>query len=158
MVGAVIKYDFKGVESYAEKFAALDSDSKKKLNDKIAGVLESNVLNRFETQKDPEGKKWAPTLRGGDILTLNGFLRDSITSNADKFSVMVGTNIKYGAIHQHGGTIKARFKEFLCFDVNKVFAKKKSVTIPARPYLGVSVKDEKDIAEQIQDFFNGAMS
>ncbi len=158
MAGASIKYDFKGIENFSKKFENLDTESKKKLNDKIAGVLEGNVISRFQKQVDPEGNKWASNLRGGQILTLRGFLQKSITSQADENIAEVGTNVKYGAIHQYGGTIKARLKNFLCFNVNQSWVKKKSVTIPARPYLGLSAQDESDIAEQIQVFINGALS
>ena len=69
---------------------------------------------------------------------------------------MVGSNLPYARIHQKGGTIKPKKAKKLVF---KGRGGKKvavdEVTIPARPYLGVSADDMKEVRETISDFLAG---
>lgn len=56
-----------------------------------------------------------------------------------KLAVLVGTGVKYAAIHEYGGTIRAKSKPYLWFKGSMGWARVKQVTIPKRPYLGPSV-------------------
>lgn len=47
----------------------------------------------------------------------------------------LGTNVRYAAVHQFGATIKAKHAPWLTFRVGEQWARKKQVTIPARPYM-----------------------
>ena len=49
-----------------------------------------------------------------------------------------GTDKHYAAIHQFGGTVKAKNKPYLVFKVGDGFRRVKQVNIPARPYLPIS--------------------
>lgn len=49
--------------------------------------------------------------------------------------VEIGTNVRYAAIHQFGGTVRAKQSSYLTFRVGQRWARKKQVTIPARPYM-----------------------
>ncbi|MDN3578704.1 phage virion morphogenesis protein [Chitinimonas viridis] len=49
--------------------------------------------------------KRRPDRVGGKVLTDSARLRNSITAQSDRDTAMVGTNVKYAAIHQFGGTI-----------------------------------------------------
>lgn len=128
---------------------------------------------RFRSQVDPEGSAWAPlsprTLkhkRNKKILTERGYLRGSMAYQASTNRVVWGTNSPYGAIHQNGGEIKKKARsQTLAFNGRGRFTSRKaaskrkrgaigvaftsigahSVTIPARPYLGVSRKDREII-------------
>ena len=73
------------------------------------------------------GRKWPATARGGKILQKSGQLAASIS-----------TNKPYAAIHQFGGTVKAKNKPYLVFKVGDGFRRVKQVKIPARPYLPMS--------------------
>jgi len=77
-----------------------------------------------------------------------GNLMNSINVKAGKTtahsaSVTIGTNVIYAAIHEFGGTIKAKNAPYLCFVVDGNFVKTKSVEIPARPYLRPALNDNK---------------
>lgn len=96
-------------------------------------------------------------MRGGKILNFQGFLKDSITTNVEDDYVEIGSNLPYAGVHQTGAVIKARFSRFLQFCVNGRWARKSSVEIPARPYLGVSKDDEKRIQLCIGDFMTEAL-
>lgn len=103
--------------------------------DRIGAYLVSATLERFDAETGPDGKPWLASARaladGGLTLTDTGGLRDSLTHTVagDGRSVDVGSNLVYAAIHQFGG--KA--------------GRGRSVTLPARPYLGISARDRDRI-------------
>ena len=118
----------------------------------IAGILEESTRERFATETGPDGEAWEPSLRvklfGGRTLTLDGHLGDSISSDYNAAMAEVGSNRVYAAIHQFGGDIEARGGA-LHFEFagrgTGTYVTVQSVTIPARPYLGVSDADADDM-------------
>jgi phage gpG-like protein len=80
-----------------------------------------------------------------------GHLYASITHRASPTSVEVGSNAIYAAIHQFGGTIKAKDAKALRFRIGDVWVTKESVTIPARPFLGIDDDDRQMIVETVAD-------
>ena len=124
--------------------------------DDIGAMLVASTQHRFETGTGPDGTSWPESARakrqGGQTLVDSGRLRDSITHRARGDTVEVGTNVIYAAIHQFGGTIKPKNAKSLAFpglDGAPVFVK--SVTLPARPFLGVSNDDREEIAAIVAD-------
>jgi phage virion morphogenesis protein len=115
---------------------------------------------RFENGLDPEGKRWAglnpayaAVKRGPSILrgaAMQGGLMSTITFTADRFTVRVGSNRVYAAIHQFGGTIVPKKGRFLVFRLGTRVIHARKVTIPARPYLGFGAEDRRVIAEAIE--------
>lgn len=125
----------------------------------IGTELVASTTLRFVTQTDPEGAAWtalhpeyAKGKRNARILTESGRLRDSITKVASADEVRVGTNVIYGAIHQFGGTIQPKSASHLFFRMGGNLIVADKVTLPARPYLGISADDETAIAEIVFDF------
>lgn len=123
--------------------------------------IQAWTQDRFDAnqQQAPDGTPWAklnpkyaqnkPRHLQNRKLTLSGHLRKSIRWQLlDSQSVLVGTNVKYAAIHQFGGTIRPKKGKALAFGGRFV----QSVTIPARPYLGISEQDNKEIQEIIKDW------
>ncbi|MFC3074683.1 phage virion morphogenesis protein [Shinella pollutisoli] len=125
----------------------------------IGTGLVGSTHMRFVRQTDPDGAAWAALdpeyaqgKRNTRILTESGRLRDSINSRPGPREVRVGTNVIYAAIHQFGGTIKPKNASHLWFRFGGALVRADSVTLPARPYLGISADDETMIAETIIDF------
>jgi phage virion morphogenesis protein len=125
----------------------------------IGTGLVGSTHQRFITQTDPQGQAWsalnteyAATKRNTRILTESGRLRDSINAKAGNDHVSVGTNVIYAAIHQFGGTIVPKTASHLFFRIGGQLIVANSVTLPARPYLGISKDDETMIAETIFEF------
>ncbi|SFU85430.1 phage virion morphogenesis (putative tail completion) protein [Paenacidovorax caeni] len=109
---------------------------------------------RFKSQTAPDGTAWAALQpwyqrekrrNKSRILTLNGYLRGQMTWQlvGDR-TVEIGSNLPYAAVHQFGATIKPRAARVLMFRGHVA----KSVTIPARPYLGLSDEDRSEIVER----------
>nr|WP_308700766.1 phage virion morphogenesis protein [Pseudoalteromonas haloplanktis] len=71
------------------------------------------------------------------MLRLNDILRDTFAYNVGDESLEFGTNMEYGAIHQFGGNSDM---------IPRLAA------IPARPFLGLSQDDEKEVIEILSDF------
>lgn len=111
---------------------------------KLYGVLGETLkkihAERFKQEVDPEGNNWQPlsakTLarkqkkgKSTKILRQDGYLSDRTAYNYNDKNVEFGSDAKYARLHQFGG--KA--------------GRGKKVTIPKRPWLGVSQQDEQKL-------------
>ena len=92
---------------------------------------------RFDAQESPEGEPWAPLSeryrarkpRNRDkILVLDDVLASTLRYQAEADSLLFGTDRVYGATHQFG---------------------REEAGIPARPFLGLSSRDEDEAARLI---------
>lgn len=122
----------------------------------IGSGLVGSTHRRFVSQKSPDGVAWEKlnpeykkAKRNSRILTESGRLRDSISHRAGRDQVTVGTNTPYAAVHQLGATIKPKSASHLVFRLASGIVLAKSVTIPARPYLGISDDDQVMISETV---------
>lgn len=129
----------------------------------IATGLLRNTMDRFDAEVSPNGSAWAPLnawyltfKRGPGILrgaAMNGGLQDSLTSEVQGSSVVIGSNKPYAAVHQFGATIRPKNPSGMLVirsgegGKGPVMGKARSVTIPARPYLGLSARDEETILD-----------
>lgn len=106
------------------------------------------------------GDRWETSIRaateGGKTLVQTAQLRNSIRSKSDASGFAVGTNVKHAATHQFGDerTIRARRAKALRFQVGGKWVSKKQVrvSIPARPFLGLSDDDLEEIKGTVEDF------
>jgi len=131
------------------------------LMESVGDALVSGTMKRFDEKKDPKGKPWKPSRRaledGGETLTDSGRLHRSIDYAATSNKVMVGSNLAYARIHQKGGEIKPKKAKKLVFkDSDGKTVAVDAVTIPARPYLGVSKEDMEEVKSTMADFLAGA--
>ena len=120
----------------------------------IATIGENSTRERFASETGPDGERWPASIRvqlsGGKTLTDSGRLGDSITSDYGSDFAEWGTNSIYGAMQNFGGVIKPKSANALRFKIaGGGFATVKSVTIPARPFLGIDADDEQDISDFI---------
>lgn len=154
----------------------------------IGRVLKTGTQLRFRTTTGPDGQAWEKSFRakteGGQTLTMSTHLRKSISYQATRGSVAVGTNVVYAAVHQFGATIRAKNGPFLAIPVTKSAREKRpremsglhvaqtlkgqfilvdaagvtqyllreQVTIPARPFLGVSDGDSTEIIGAVERY------
>lgn len=138
-------------------------DIKNRLGKPVGEALVSSTRERFRTSRDPTGRPWkslsertvqagfkkkdytkSGRLRKGvaereakrKILVQSARLKNSVSSDADSTRVAVGSNLDYARIHQQGGDA----------------GRGKKVSIPARPYLGVSDDDQREIERLTERF------
>ena len=150
---------------------------------RLGEYLQGSTQERFKTQTAPDGTPWAPLkpsykrrkkYNQDKVLTLRGYLRSGIRYQVEgQDTVRVGTNAVQGAIHQFGGPIQkpartatVRYRSeagrILFAGRKHANATAKQVNIPAhqvdmpaRPYLGISAADDKEIREIISDWVIG---
>lgn len=112
------------------------------------------------------------------ILRERGILKGSVSYDVTTNGVQIGATAPYAAIHQFGGTIQKAARtgqifrrQFADGSLGRQFAKRKnktsvatdvaigahSITIPARPYLGVSPTDIDDIRRLADRWLTGAL-
>lgn len=150
MAGArltAIRVDDAAVDAALGELARRGADLRPAMEE-IGEALVTSTRRRFETETGPDGKVWPKSLRalleGGKTLSDSGRLGRIIHQASDD-SVMVGTDAPYAAIHQFGGTIRAKTAAGLRFTLADGSARiVTQVRMPARPFLGL---DEDDGAE-----------
>jgi phage gpG-like protein len=91
--------------------------------------------------------------QGGDTLRDTGALLASLTHEVLADGVAYGTNVPYAPTLHFGATIKASGSDYLTFRIpGGGWAKKREVTIPARPFIGLDGEDEQSVLGLIGDF------
>ena len=133
----------------------------------VGNYMKRRTINEcFNKEQAPDGTPWQPLSqwrskerlkrhKSGNykILQDTGELRRSIRFKAFPKYLIIGSNLKYSRIHQFGGTINS--KQFRTS--KKTYSHyiiKRSVTIPARPYLGITEQDKQYILRTFEAFIN----
>ncbi|MGR3484065.1 MAG: phage virion morphogenesis protein [Paracoccaceae bacterium] len=153
-----IELDLSGIDDLERHAAALVDWDRHELMDGIGRTLQEQARERIESTKEgPDGTAW-PKSSGDSTLYASGALHDSIDYVSTQSETTVGSSLVYAAIHQFGGTIRPKNASRLVFTVGgrKVFAKK--VTIPPRPYIGISDENRRDIVEDVEAFIRGKLA
>lgn len=158
MTGAAFTIDVKlDDEAARQAFAGLAAAGAalRPVMEDIGQQIVTNTLLRFEHGRGPGGVPWKRSWRvehgGGQTLVDSGRLRGSIVAQPSDTDVIVGTNARYAAIHQFGGTITAKRAKALRFRVGDKWLFRKRVRIPARPFLGLDADDRADILDIATD-------
>lgn len=147
------------IKKLTQALKRIESTDFENINLAIAESLRTTTTDRFKEGKDPKGKSWRKSIRasqqGGTTLIDTARLKNSIRATSDKSGAVVGTNTIYAQTHQFGDkrTIKAKTKNGLRFKIGGKWATKKKVTIsiPERPFLGISDEDEREIQSILED-------
>lgn len=119
----------------------------------IAPILESQTRRRIEKEKrSPRGERWKPNREGTSILLKTGrHLRDSVAHRTAGADAIVEAHWKHARVHQLGAVIRPRNARRLVFRVGRnrqpIFAQK--VTIPARPFIGLSAENHQEIIDEL---------
>lgn len=134
------------VQAALKELARKTSDVRPALRE-IGSSLEASTQQRFLDEVSPEGEDWQEHAEstqerrgaGAEKLQLDRHLFDDIGSKVSGATLNVGVNRIYGRI-QHLGGFAGRGRK---------------VEIPARPYLGVSADDEREIHSIFADHLRG---
>ncbi len=141
MAGIHLTIDTRGLDQLQARIQGLAGMDTTTLMPRLGEYLQASTQDRFKTQTAPDGSPWdalAPrTLERkkhnrDKVLTARGFLRRGIRYQVlDKSTVQVGTDSVYAATHQYG---------------------RDEAHIPARPFLGLSSADRREITAIIRDW------
>lgn len=139
----------------------------------IGEVLIASTKERFVSGTAPDGTPWAPKTpatiaayrRRGDTVSTRpligptGRLGREITATSSSRSVEVGSNLIQSAVMQFGAA-KGAFGRTSrgAFGTSEVGDPIPWGNIPARPFLGVSDQDERNILDIVEEHLQGAWS
>lgn len=163
MAGTDIKItvDDRRVTTALDHLARQGADLRRAALKNIGQQLVKSTRARFATETSSDGTAWAALnpeykkgKRGTKILQeagMRGGLLGTIVYQVTGDRLQVGTNKVYGAIHQFSGKIVPKTGKALVFRMGGKVIIARSVTIPARPFLGISAADKVTIAEVVQD-------
>jgi phage virion morphogenesis protein len=148
----VDKHDLAAINALVTGLSDFDAAP---LVEEIVQLGENQTRKRIESGgPGPDGTKWSPNKEGTPILFRTGrHLHDSIASTSSGTSGEWGAAWEFAHVHQEGAVITPKSAGRLVFMLGdkRVFAKK--VTIPARPFVGVSAEDAEEIKELVTDYF-----
>lgn len=145
------------------KIRSLAEIDKRSVNAALGEAMRESTLERFKQSRAPDGRRWKTSIRaaaeGGKTLIQSSQLRNSINMRSDDTGFAVGTNAKHAATHQFGEpgrTIRARRAKVLRFQVGGRWISKKKVrvSIPARPFLGLSDDDMQELKAMVEEFIS----
>ncbi|MET4206854.1 phage virion morphogenesis protein [Bradyrhizobium sp. LA2.1] len=180
MTGALLQVGLKDAEEALADLGGLIArlDDPTLAFEDVGQALITSTHDRWDRGVAPDGSPWPKSLRvkkyGGKTLKLSARLYRSVTANASRTGVEIGTNVVYAAIHQFGGSVdKAARDAVLHFKVNKktgtwrfaratkkaTLAQKRrigahTVTLPARPFLGLDQDDPRTITTIFENFLS----
>lgn len=159
-----IKVDVRGLIPADVALAKLQPLDHAKLLNGLARLIHQQTVRRIEEEKtSPDGAAWKPNRAGTSTLYQTGALARSIDYLVQGMQVVVGAPAEpragkpYAAIHQFGGTIVPKSADALAFVIGGQFVRTKKVTIPARPYLGVSAANAQEITGAAARFIRKAL-
>ena len=130
----------------------------------IADAMRTSTLENFAQERAPDGTPWQKSLRAviesNKTLHDTGNLESSIAADSDATQAVFGVSSDsgaqiYAAIHNNGGTIRARAGSAL----NTPFGPRASVRMPQRQFLGFGPDDvvrvEEELVAHIEAAFAG---
>lgn len=145
----------------------------------IAEMVKAEIREHFERQEGPDGAAWPPLAHprkggrgGGPLVDSGSLLRSLIDQGHPQHveeitpdSLTIGTTNPLAPVHDEGATVHVpeQFRGpgekplvFTAPDGKTVFTRHVAahdVTIPARPFMGISEKTQEKAAEIILDLF-----
>ena len=162
MAGVTVVFESREL---AELGRAIRSLSKAKLGplmDRVALVGESETRRRIEDGGPaPDGAEWPdrhPAYENPHpLLNREGGLVDSIQGDAGDDTAIWGSSLVYARIHQLGGTIVPRNASALFFTLGGEGVIARSVTIPARPYLGYGAPEREGVEDVVEAWLEASL-
>ena len=154
MYGVSIRVDASDIDALITRLMVLDPLDTEQLMTDIAAIGESQTRRRIEEEKAaPDGTPWPPNAEGTSILLQSGRnLRDSVASSATAATAEWGASWEFAHVHQDGAVIKAKSAAGLRFQVGGKWVRTDTVTIPPRPFVGISAENGADIEAHTTDF------
>jgi len=146
----------------------------------VKNIMQDAVEENFAQEGRPKWKPLRPATiarRGnkgdGKILQVTGRLVNSIMGRYDDNSALVGTNVRYAAIHQFGGTIKQKARTGVVHyfqrhgnsqrfsrEADAHYGMKRdhkayTITMPARPFFALTADDKAQISTAAALYLEG---
>lgn len=152
-LGVSIALDGSSLEAAMRQLRAFVSFDPAPLMEEIAALGESQTRRRISDEKTaPDGTPWQPNRAGTPILTETGqHLLASVAFYSSSEEAVWGASWEHAHVHQEGAVITAKNAPYLTFFAGGAWRSKKSVTIPARPFVGLSDDNRAEIEDLVSD-------
>ena len=153
MAGVSVEIVASGLNEAVALIEGIANAPKHELLENWGRLTQEQTRRRIAEEKtSPDGAAWPPSRSNPNTLLLSGALMNSIDYAAGADQVETGSGLIYASVHQDGATIKAKDAKALAFMIGneQVFAQ--SVTIPARPFLGLSADNAEELIEATEDW------
>jgi phage virion morphogenesis protein len=123
----------------------------------IGALGESQTRRRISDEKTaPDGSAWKENTQGTSILVDTGqHLLASIAWASSAADAEWGSAWEWAHVHQDGMTIVPKNGKALVFTLGGKTVTAKKVTIPARPFIGLSEDNRQEIIDVVTDLFGG---
>lgn len=153
MTGISFQIDSSDITAALLKIAPIVDFDPLQLMSEIGSMGESQTRRRIAEEKTgPDGTPWLPNTQGTSILMKSGqHLLGYMTFNASDDMAEWGSSWPYAHVHQDGMTIIPKQAGALAFKLGDKMVVAQKVTIPARPYLGLSEENRTDIEQLVTD-------
>lgn len=151
-----IEIDVSGFDGVFQTLRPIFDFQPQELMSTLGALGEFQTKTRISEEKtSPEGEAWAPNRKGTPILVETGqhlLYSVAFTSSADEAEW--GAAWEFAHVHQFGATILPKDAEFLAVPnpAGGIF-RAKEVTIPARPFVGISAANAVEIIEEVTNHF-----
>lgn len=153
MAGASLEIRETGLEDALLKINRIADAPMQELAEGIGRLVQEQTRRRITDEKtSPDGAAWKKNAAGTSTLYASGALARSIEYVASSASVKIGSALVYARIHQLGGKIVPKGAKALAFRIGNQWRLVQSVTMPARPYLGLSADNQNEIVETAEDW------
>lgn len=185
MAGATLTFDYQDALNTLLRTQAALADPAPLLADMGEKLLEFHQ-QRFRAQESPDGTPWQSLSacyqkrkrRNQDkVLTLDGHLRNTLRWQINANELLFGTDRIYGAVHQFGATIEiaarsqqAYYRQKKNGEIDNRFVRRSKsnfsqwhtipahqVSIPARPWLGVSAEQGERLVELARNYLQRSL-
>ncbi len=146
-----IEVDLAGFVQVEQIIARLNPFQGETLLEALARLIRESTRERILAGGPaPDGSAWKPNRAGlTPILHRSGALARSIDYAVAGTRAIIGSGLVYARIHQEGGVIVPKSASALVFQVGNQVYRVKKVTMPARPYIGLSGEDRSELVQTV---------
>ena len=153
MSGVALEIVETGLSEALLKIEGIADAPRQELMEGIGRLVQEQTRRRIEEEKtSPAGAAWKPNRAGTSTLYQSGALSRSIDYIAGDDSVQVGSGLVYARPHQEGATIRPKNGKALVFRAGNRLVFARSVTLPARTFVGLSADNQNDVVEAAEDW------
>lgn len=151
MSEVAVHIELTGFDQVEQFLARLNPFQSETLLEAMARLIRESTRERIIAGGPaPDGSAWKPNRAGrAPILHLSGALARSIDYVVAGTRAIIGSGLVYARIHQEGGVIVPKSAAALVFSVGNQVYRVKKVTMPARPYIGLSGEDRSELVQTV---------
>lgn len=151
--------NIEGLQALVSRIAKFTKLNEHELLTEIGALGESQTRRRITSEKTaPDGSPWPKNKEGTSILHKTGrHLLDSIAYTVSGNTTEWGASWEFAHVHQNGAVIKPKTAKALSFMMGGKRVSAKQVTIPARPFVGLSAANGNEIQHLVTDYLGSLL-